>query len=1564
MKKGLLGMSLMTALIVSASSVYADVTAGDIFAKTELKSTDGGICVMIDCSAAFVEDMYAHSNYRIYARFANKAEYESLLSTTTCPETDLFKVLIPEYIPVSDNKIPFPDHYVNLLVVNNTTISDGECERVVSPNYPYFNNITSGTVPDAKTKPYPVGMYGNRLPDENVVIMDSEIQYPLLSKWIDQINFVEVYGNAFYPQREHGFHPGNLGYILNSNPAKARSAFNGELLYDSPGGACFILENKRWNFESGSLKKYSALNGEYDNVSISVNGATQSFIGIRDNIAYFYGNSKFCAVNMTTESVMWTQTISPALSGDFYSAKYTITDSVIFYINIDGTVKARSLTDGTLLATLTEEYDEENILMKGYGNILCLGDRKGRDRSIDVYELTENNPGEYSFTKNSTLTESASHYNYGLRLTGFLKPDETNPIKILTDRGVFDKGGNHLGDLKVDGCSGEEYFYNNINSMKRGPTTDFLTGKKQVKSGNKAPCMKGTKPINGNVYQAAITGGCTCYPSFSIFGDHVYGGGDAGFDFDFDPVTAQKTFQESGYDTIDAPLVTDKYDWATFKKNNKHSAYSPVVTKETVDGSWGFQIPFDEGQITPAVTAENYAFVGTEGGYLYCLEVDDAAQATTQVWKKRLPNEIRVSPTVWNSRLYVGCEDGMLYCFEAKSGDLLWRFMAGPKNRKIRFDNKLKSTWPVSSTVLIEEVEGTNYAFFVAGRLACDGTYAYKLNPITGEQIWRTNIGAENELLETPNEDISNATIITIGKGCLWVGQFRLRSFAGVDLITGEAKKQSYPKKHSKGSRAVYTAFFKDYLFYGGQELYPLRNHGTEQKIREGAAQTFKCLKIEESGFATPLYSGETRRIEPGFRTSLAWDEAGFFFDGYNLYDSDKIEAKLNETYEEGFVPEEYFEGHLLIQWSEKESVYMYGGGTRYCLSPLITETAFIGVRNVADYCNVYRKDSSQSMVLQQAINSQIVQNGAIINRNGVLILSSSSNGLEFFDMGDAPGTAHSLTVNSGSGGSDYLPNALVRIKANSIPSKKFISWSGDTAHLSDPALAIQSVIMPDQDITLTAEYEDVSPVSLTVNKGEGSGVYYDEYIASINADNPEGTLIFDQWTGDTATIKDGNVYLKDTEITVPAADITTSAAYREKSSILVDFGLETKKTSGMWNNYCIIIDENGNGKFDASGTLPNVILESGAFQGSFELASDSSDNTVYEEKTSGAADYPEAAKGDSLSTRYQNINLYVSSLNNDCKYIVKLLVYPDGNNKTKYYINDMGEEDFLLETAGDVNNTKDFMNISPVDGQIHIQLKGPGWKHLSVLDIEEAQEPLITWNPEHGDTKDVTTDITISFDRPIRNLDNSEIINVNVAELVTLKINDENGGDRSFVATINSEKTVITINPDENLEYDKGFFVVMGAVESYENISTEAENIIFRTIDVGENFLKVENGTGDGKYDIGTVIDISATVPGGKHFVNWTGGAGAYGNAGSADTTYRVVGGVETITANVTNDAPTISSIGNTSVNEDSLLVFEAKLYSSIPLKNLGGLVFPIITSPCSTTASGNTKPSSSRYL
>lgn len=180
---------------------------------------------------------------------------------------------------------------------------------------------------------------------------------------------------------------------------------------------------------------------------------------------------------------------------------------------------------------------------------------------------------------------------------------------------------------------------------------------------------------------------------------------------------------------------------------------------------------------------------------------------------------------------------------------------------------------------------------------------------------------------------------------------------------------------------------------------------------------------------------------------------------------------------------------------------------------------------------------------------------------------------------------------------------------------------------------------------------------------------------------------------------------------------------------------------------------------------------------------------------------------------------------------------------------------------------------------------------------VKRPVPPAATFTPAQGATS-VALDVspTISFDKAIRNIDNSEITNANVGSLLSLT----KGGTENvaFTATINTEKTLITVDPTADLAKESNYTLAINPVEDANGYATLLQGVTFTTIprsDVttlsaftlgGVNALTLQN----------VVVTNPTTDAGAMLFVaNFTGFAGIVATPTDANATRTVkVNGVE----------------------------------------------------------------------
>ena len=114
-----------------------------------------------------------------------------------------------------------------------------------------------------------------------------------------------------------------------------------------------------------------------------------------------------------------------------------------------------------------------------------------------------------------------------------------------------------------------------------------------------------------------------------------------------------------------------------------------------------------------------------------------------------------------------------------------------------------------------------------------------------------------------------------------------------------------------------------------------------------------------------------------------------------------------------------------------------------------------------------------------------------------------------------------------------------------------------------------------------------------------------------------------------------------------------------------------------------------------------------------------------------------------------------------------------------------------------------------------------------------DTTTPTATFSPPNGATGiAVNENITITFSEAVRSIDDTILTNSNIVSHFTLKLTNASGSNINFDASINTEKTVITINPASNLFYSQAVYVAISAtLEDYNNNPITAANASFTTV-------------------------------------------------------------------------------------------------------------------------------------
>ncbi|MCB9940741.1 MAG: PQQ-binding-like beta-propeller repeat protein [Planctomycetaceae bacterium] len=182
-------------------------------------------------------------------------------------------------------------------------------------------------------------------------------------------------------------------------------------------------------------------------------------------------------------------------------------------------------------------------------------------------------------------------------------------------------------------------------------------------------------------------------------------------------------------------------DWPMWRYDAARSNASPAALPDELRLAWTLEVP----QARPAWPAsqEKLQFDSVHQpivvGDLLILgsSANDSVTAYrtdsgTEAWRFYTEGPVRFAPVAARGRIYVGSDDGFLYCLQATNGKLLWKVQGGPSDSRIIGNDRLISMWPVrGGPVLIDDT-----VYFTAGIWPFMGIFVHAVDAETGSTTW------------------------------------------------------------------------------------------------------------------------------------------------------------------------------------------------------------------------------------------------------------------------------------------------------------------------------------------------------------------------------------------------------------------------------------------------------------------------------------------------------------------------------------------------------------------------------------------------------------------------------------------------------------------------------------------------------------------------------------------------------------------------------------------------------------------------------------------------------------
>jgi len=186
-------------------------------------------------------------------------------------------------------------------------------------------------------------------------------------------------------------------------------------------------------------------------------------------------------------------------------------------------------------------------------------------------------------------------------------------------------------------------------------------------------------------------------------------------------------------------------DWPMWRHDVERSAASPDGVVDNPVLLWSLKLPpmhkawplerkrrldFD-ASYEPVVMGKQLFLASPVNGSVAAYDTDSGAEQ----WTYFTEGPIRCAPVCWKDRVFVGSDDGCLYCLDSASGRLLWRFRGAPRERpdkRLLGNGHLISFWPVRGGPVVKD----GVLYFGAGIWPVFGVFYYALDAGTGAVKW------------------------------------------------------------------------------------------------------------------------------------------------------------------------------------------------------------------------------------------------------------------------------------------------------------------------------------------------------------------------------------------------------------------------------------------------------------------------------------------------------------------------------------------------------------------------------------------------------------------------------------------------------------------------------------------------------------------------------------------------------------------------------------------------------------------------------------------------------------
>jgi len=238
-------------------------------------------------------------------------------------------------------------------------------------------------------------------------------------------------------------------------------------------------------------------------------------------------------------------------------------------------------------------------------------------------------------------------------------------------------------------------------------------------------CIYGMMPANGFIYTPPHA--CACYYQSSITGFAALTSDDRNPE---DINITERLQKGPAYGKVENEKKYELSSWPVYRHDNERSGY--VKSRVPINISPAWEIKIDDNLSQPTVAGGRIFISATNRHTIYAFDTGSGKE----LWQYTAGGRVDSPPTIYKGMAVFGCRDGNIYALRAKDGEMVWKYLAAPDNKKIVSYGQLESIWPVSGSVLIQN----DKLYCIAGRnMFLDGGLKMLIiDPLTGELVNET----------------------------------------------------------------------------------------------------------------------------------------------------------------------------------------------------------------------------------------------------------------------------------------------------------------------------------------------------------------------------------------------------------------------------------------------------------------------------------------------------------------------------------------------------------------------------------------------------------------------------------------------------------------------------------------------------------------------------------------------------------------------------------------------------------------------------------------------------------